>query len=311
MLRAVVFGAVVGALLTGPARAQFDIEIPGLTTPATTPARQRVQVRPYIVALTDCVAKRTLDDDAAVLAFRDDGFSPYVRTMIERCPRYLEQLTQVYDQTYGPGQGQAFVDGPYAKDLPRAVLKRIQPQLQAKLDNLRRDEAAQAVRDAQAKETTDAQARRAEADRQREAAESEQHVAEARAEADRAKAQERAAAQSAEAERLKQVATATGAAKLLAVKALDCGHDQLKSLVKSGESAEVLASAVMTMCGSEVDNFVTAGAKEYVLERQVNEDDVGVGLAKEKLKADTREHFVALAVQAKAGVGSFAPASSN
>ena len=129
--------------------------------------------------------------------------------------------------------------------------------------------------------------------------------------ADRAKAEERAAAQVAEGERLKQVATATGAAKLLAVKALDCGKDQLRSLVKSGESAEVLASAVMTMCGSEVDNFVTAGAKEYVLERQVAEDDAGVGLAKEKLKADTREHFVALAVQAKAGVGGFAPSSSN
>ena len=248
---------------TSLVRAQLQFTFLGLNLQQqTTPSQQRSQVRPYLLVLTNCIAKRAIEDSAGAAAFKDGTFDTFVSSIMDRCPRPLAALSQAYDQAYGQGQGEVFINGNYAKDLPRAVLARIRPQLQAKADELRGEEAARAISDAQA-------AKEAEAVRQRAGAEAEQQASIARAEADRARAQELAAAQVAEAERLKQVGTADGAAKLLAVRSLDCSREQLKSLVKSGESAEVLASAVMTICGSDVDHFVEAGVKEYDLEHQI------------------------------------------
>ncbi|WP_158809637.1 hypothetical protein [Beijerinckia sp. L45] len=244
--------------------------------------------------------------------------------LITRCSDQVGALTEVYDGVYGRGQTDAFLNGDYARDLPRAVLRRVEKTLKTKATLIARaddERAAQEARDREAQAAKQARDRVAEqaraqererkdeADRQQELALSQQRASEAKAKADEASAHARAAAESAEAERLKQIETAKGAAKLLVTSALHCGHEQLKSLVKSGESSEVLASAVMTICGADVDHFVEAGIGEYRLEQQSLAFDEGV--ARAKLREEMREHIVALAVQAKAGVGDFAASSSN
>jgi hypothetical protein len=49
--------------------------------------------------------------------------------MPEACKALGSNLIAEHDRLYGPGTGKAFVEGPYASDLPRALKARIRPVL--------------------------------------------------------------------------------------------------------------------------------------------------------------------------------------
>src|SRR4051794_18861764 len=49
--------------------------------------------------------------------------------MPEVCKAFGSTLIAEHDRLYGPGTGKAFVEGPYASDLPRALKARIRPAL--------------------------------------------------------------------------------------------------------------------------------------------------------------------------------------
>jgi hypothetical protein len=118
------------------------------------------------------------------------------------------------------------------------------------------------------------------------------------------------AAVKAESARQLQIEEGKRAETLLIRRAADCSRAQLAGLVKSGETAEVLATAVMTICSSEVNAALDAGVSEFKIEQSMTNSDIGEGLFREKLRGNVREQIIALAVQAKAGVGAFAPASN-
>lgn len=324
MIKRCLFCAMAAASLwTSTAHAQA----------AMTEAQKRAQVVPLIRALTDCVAKTALYDTAAPLAYRSGTFNAYIVRLIGRCPDYFTQLQQVYDRVYGQGELGTFIDGDYANDLPRAILRRIKPQLEAKVEVLTKSEAERAARieeERQAELAREADERRVEearervaeqarqeraqqeaAERQRQIALAEQQAAAAKAAASQAQAEAKAAAAKAEAERLERVETAKKAETLLVDQAASCARKQLKSLVRSGESADVLATAVMTICGEEVGHALDSGVEEFKLEHQVGGSDLAEGIVRERLRSQAREQVIALAVQAKAGVGAFAPASTS
>ena len=267
---------------------------------------QRRQVAPLIRALTDCVARNVLSDEGGATAYRLNTFSDFVVRKIGSCKENVEELIDVYDRVSGEGAGLAFLNGPYSSDLPRAVLHRVQPQLQAQLDDRDKAQAEQAVRDAQAAADAAIRRQQAEAERQSRLAAAEQQAAEAKAAAARAQAEEKAATAKVEAARLQQVSDAKRADGLLIDKAGDCARQQLSSLVKSGESAEVLASAVMTLCNPQMSAAIDGGVVEFKLENSLPESAAGEGVYRERLRAELRDNIVALAVQAKAGTGPFA-----
>ena len=276
------------------------------------PVVLRKAVAHLIRALTDCVAQRAIQDDDAASELHDGTFNSYARRLVNSCSDQVADLIQVYDRVDGPGRARVFLDGPYSDDLPRAVLKRIQPQLDVKVAALERQLVAKAENEAREKAATDAaqaeQNRKEEADRQAAIAVAEQQASAAKAAAAQAEADAKTVAAKAEAERLQRVEVAKKVEGLLIDKAAECARAQLGSLVKSGESAEVLASAVMTICGSDVDHLLDAGVAEHKLERQLPDSDAGEAVYREQIRADAHEQIVALAVQAKAGVGTFAPA---
>src|SRR5215212_3264362 len=47
----------------------------------------------------------------------------------QKCKAFGSTLITEHDRLYGPGTGKAFVEGPYASDLPRALKARIRPAL--------------------------------------------------------------------------------------------------------------------------------------------------------------------------------------
>ena len=276
-----------------------------------TEAAKRKQVAPLIRALTDCIAKEAADDSAAPSALKSGTFSSFAPLLIRRCSSYVADLLRSYDRAYGDGEASVFIKGPYSSDLPRAVLARIRPLLEAKIAKLDRDEAERAVRYQEDIRSRQDEARRVEAERQRQIAEAQQQAASARAAAAQADAEAKVIAAKAEADRLQRLEVAKKAESLLADKAADCARRQLRSLVRSGESAEVLASAVMTICGTEFGNMIQAGTENLKSENGLNGSSLGDKLLNERLRAQARDLIIALAVQAKAGVGAFAPASTN
>ncbi len=309
----------MGVQMTGGGQDEETVTASASSVGRADPAALRRAVAHLIRALTDCVAQRVLNDDDAASEFHGGTFNSYVNRLVDMCPDQVANLVQVYDGMDGPGRGRAFLDGPYADDLSRAVLKRIKPQLDVKVATYERGLAEQAKLKEQEKAEAEAhqkadeaaraeQARKEEADRQAAIAAAEQQAAAAKAAASQAEAEAKAAAARVEAERLAQIDVAKKAEALLVDKAAACAREQLGSLVKSGESAEVLAAAVMTICGADMNHLLDSGVAEYKLENQLAVNDTGEAIVRERIKADAREQIVALAVQAKAGVGSFAAA---
>ena len=283
------------------------------------PAMLRRAVAPLIRALTDCVAQQSLIDQDAVTEYRNGTFNSYVVRTVRLCPTFVMNLLQAYDRFDGEGQGNAFLNGPYASDLPRAVLKRIKLQMDDRLASLNRQAEDQVAREAEQKAAREQQqkadellrqeeARKEEVDRQARMAEAEQKAAQARASAMLVEADAKLAATRLEAARQQQIGEARKVEALLVEKTDQCARQQLQGLLKSGESAEVLAGATMTICNREISDMLDGSVQKLRVERSAQPDETTEELYREKKRSETHDQVVALAVQAKAGVGAFAPA---
>jgi hypothetical protein len=273
-----------------------------------TEAQKRKTVVPDIKALTYCVARQAANDSDAVGYYRNGGFGDYVGRQLGKCPRELNALLELYEETYGEGEAERFVKGPYLNDLPRAVLSVIRPQLDAKINEMKREEDAtrQAEMRRQAAEDAQIAANVAEA-KQREATAN--YEAEKQRFIDKMLDDDRKAAEAkAAAEKQGRIDTAMRAMSVLRDVFYECADRQLPGLVKSGETADVLASAAMTICSKPLADVQDA-AMVVTKARDEANGTLAEAVLREQVKTLVKERVVADAVQAKAGVGAFATMS--
>lgn len=220
-------------------------------------------------------------------------------------------MIRQHDAVYFLGSGNAFFKGPYLEDLTRAVQSRIGSELGRRL--AQEDEQ-------RAEERRQAEVRRAEGERQR--AEAERRAVEIRAETERRQSEARADAERREAERrleierietqrraeaLKQdelrrqaVAEASKTRDLLRDRMLDCIRRELSDLVRSGEGAETLASASMTICATDVDNALKAAVDVSRAEQGGTMGYAEADALRTAARGLVKEMVVAAAVKAKA-----------
>ena len=267
-------------------------------------------VLPSIRNLTACVIDYVNSEDEALLAYRENRFSPYVRSLVARCATQVAELSARYDRVYGPGSADEFIQGNYSNDLPRAVLARTKDKLQARLDDYdraqararanRQAEEARARAERQAEEDHQAAIDRQRADDDRAAAAKAETERKA-AEADRAATEAKAAQQKRE-----QLDVANRSFSVLKDKLFECVDTQLPQLVKSGEGAEVLAGAALTVCHRSLVDAQDAQLEAMTIEAGRKPTNAEEENFRDKSKATARERAVADAVQAKAGVGIFA-----
>lgn len=255
-----------------------------------TEAQKRKSVVPDIEALTYCVARVTLADPDGAVQYRAGLLASYVARQLQRCPAEMNALLSLYESTYGDGEAERFIQGPYTADLPRAVLSVIRPQLDAKVEAAKRSEQAAYA---------DELARQSEADRR---------LTEERAATVRAEAETKATEAKAAMEKQGRVDTVMRSMAVLRDKFYECADRQLPGLMKSGESADVLASAAMTICGKPLPDVQDA-ALEVSKAREETAGSVGEAVMREQVKTLVKERVVADAVQAKAGLGAFADVS--
>ena len=316
-----VVSFILVVVLSGTASSQVIFQIPNLLDPrqngtlqpqpqALSEGRKRQLVLPSIRNLTACVIDYVNSEDEALLAYRENRFSPYVRSLVARCATQVADLSARYDRVYGPGSADEFIQGNYSNDLPRAVLARTKDKLQARLDDYDRAQArARAARQAeeararverQAEEEHQAAIERQRADDDRAAAAKAETERKA-AEADRAATEAKAAQQKRE-----QLDVANRSFSVLKDKLFECVDNQLPQLVKSGEGAEVLAGAALTVCHRSLVDAQDAQLEALTIEAGRKPTNAEEENFRDKSKATARERAVADAVQAKAGVGIFA-----
>ena len=284
-------------------------------------ARRRVVV-PYIRALTNCVAQVADADIDAVTAYSGGTLAVYLRQQLQHCPDQISTLLNEYDQIYGEGQGAQFIKGPYSADLERAVLNRIRTSLENKVEAQRQQRLQaekQAIEDRE-RAQQQAQAEAAERERQeaQASAEAETRLAEAKQKAELEKAAEleaeanaKAAAAKAEAEKQGRLDDGRRAMVLLRDKYDDCAVKQLRALVKSGEAASVLASAVLTICQTNIENMTDAASGQWQIEQGRKPSSGEVDAIGSSVRDALRDRTTAYAVEAKAGAGPFSTAASN
>jgi hypothetical protein len=279
--------SLFAAMMASEARAQFVFPQISVQQELSEGQKRKIVV-PLIRSLTYCIIDYIASDDEAVVAYKEQRFSSYVQSLPKKCSSQFDALGQRYEQTYGEGSAYAFLTGPYATDLPRAVLARIKSKMDARLADY--DQAQKALRAENV--------RQEELSRQRA---EEQRAATVRAEADRNAAEAKAAV-----EKREQVDVAKRAMSVLRDKFYDCADKQLVGLVKSGEGADVLASAAMTVCGQSLSDLQDSAIEVAAIQNDRKPEGVSEEALRLQVKSLVKERVVADAVQAKAGVGVFA-----
>lgn len=247
-------------------------------------ARRQILV-PVIRAASSCIAREALEDPGLVSAYLEGHFAAFLLgAPARRCAEHLEYMIAEHDRLYGYGSGQVFFRGAYADDLPRAVLSRINPDLQRKIAQRERDEVERKSAAERAEAARRAEIARQEAERQR--AESERRAAEVRAEQERRRAAE-------EAQR---------AFDLIKDRLYACAEKRLEELTRSGEPATVLANATMTICSAEVADAVDAGVQVLRAKAKGAVGETEEDAMRESIRSGLRDRVVAMAVQVKARV---------
>jgi len=246
-------------------------------------AEKRRVVVPFIRQLTGCVARNALADSSAVAAYRSGTLSPYLGRQLQSCPNEMSTLLGRYEDTYGYGSAEQFIKGPYLADLSRAVLSIIRPQLDSKVAEQKRFETA------------------IQAENALEEAENLRKQEEARLATIRLRADQKAAESKAALEKQGRIDVAMRTTVLLRDKFYDCADHQLAGLVKSGETAEVLANAAITLCGQSLGDVQEAALQVAKAKEESGDPDI----MREQIRALVKERVAADAVQAKAGVGAF------
>src|SRR3954449_3997667 len=111
------------------ATALVSLSLPALARGEPTERQKRKELLPAIRATTESLAQEILRSPTALSYARQNKWSEAVQSMPEVCKAFGSTLIAEHDRLYGPGTGKAFVDGPYASDLPRALKARIRPAL--------------------------------------------------------------------------------------------------------------------------------------------------------------------------------------
>ena len=111
------------------ATALVSLALPALARGELSERQKRKALLPALHATTECIAQEILRSPTALSHARQNKWSEAVQSMPEVCKALGSTLIAEHDRLYGPGTGKAFVEGPYASDLPRALKARIRPAL--------------------------------------------------------------------------------------------------------------------------------------------------------------------------------------
>ena len=111
------------------ATALVSLSLPALARGEPNERQKRKELLPAIQATTECLAQEILRSPTALSYARQNKWVETVESVPEACKAEGSTLIAEHDRLYGPGTGKAFVDGPYASDLPRALKARIRPAL--------------------------------------------------------------------------------------------------------------------------------------------------------------------------------------
>jgi hypothetical protein len=111
------------------ATALVSLALPALARGELSERQKRKALLPALQATTECIAQEILRSPTALSYARQNKWSEAVQSMPEVCKAFGSTLIAEHDRLYGPGTGKAFVEGPYASDLPRALKARIRPAL--------------------------------------------------------------------------------------------------------------------------------------------------------------------------------------
>src|SRR3954462_10998944 len=109
--------------------APVRLSLPALARGEPSERQKRKALLPALHATTDCIAQEILRSPTALSYARQNKWSEAVQSMPEAFKAFGSTLIAEHDRLYGPGTGKAFVEGPYASDLPRALKARIRPAL--------------------------------------------------------------------------------------------------------------------------------------------------------------------------------------
>jgi hypothetical protein len=112
------------------AMALVSLSLPADARGRSSEARKSRALLPTVRATTDCIARGILANPAALGHARQENWLEAVKGMPEECKSIGSRLVDEHDRLYGPGTGKAFVEGPYAADLPRALKARIGPEME-------------------------------------------------------------------------------------------------------------------------------------------------------------------------------------
>jgi hypothetical protein len=111
------------------ATALVSLSLPALARGELNERQKRKALLPAVRATTECMAQEILRSPTALSYARQNKWVETVQSMPEVCKAIGGNLIAEHDRLYGPGTGKAFVEGPYASDLPRALKARLRPAL--------------------------------------------------------------------------------------------------------------------------------------------------------------------------------------
>src|SRR3954451_8907686 len=109
--------------------ALVSLALPDLAQGDLNKTQKRKALLPAVRATTECIAQEILRSPTALSYARQNKWFETVQSVPEACKAFGSTLIAEHDRLYGPGTGKAFVEGPYASDLPRALKARIRPAL--------------------------------------------------------------------------------------------------------------------------------------------------------------------------------------
>src|SRR3954471_17697352 len=112
--------------------ALVSLALPALARGELSETRKRKALLPAVRATTESIAQEIQRSPPALSSARQNKWIETVDSVPEACKAEGSTLIAEHDRLYGPGTGKAFVDGPYASDLPRALKARIRPALKGK-----------------------------------------------------------------------------------------------------------------------------------------------------------------------------------
>src|SRR5215212_737079 len=107
------------------AMALVSLSVPAFARGGQSDARKWRVLLPTVRATTDCMARGIAASPTALGHARQENWLEAVKSMQADCTEFGRTLITEHDRLFGAGTGKAFVEGPYASDLPRAITARI------------------------------------------------------------------------------------------------------------------------------------------------------------------------------------------